>query len=50
VEAPDTAKRLAQSMEAKLGHPPAFQTLNASSLTIATHMGPGAVGISAVVP
>ncbi|MHB8145839.1 MAG: DegV family protein [Vulcanimicrobiaceae bacterium] len=50
VEAPDTAARLSRSLEAKLGYPPAYQTIHDATLTIATHLGLGAVAISAIVP
>ncbi len=50
VEAPGTAAELAKMIEAKLGHPPRAERVSDSPLTIATHMGPGAVGIFAIVP
>jgi len=50
VEAKETAIAMSRMLEAKLGHPPARESVRESTLTIATHIGKGAVGISAIVP
>lgn len=49
-QAPDTAKRLLGVLEEKLGHPPAYETVNEAACTIAAHLGSGAVGLFAIVP
>ncbi len=50
VQNESTARALSKALENKLGHPPAYETINEASPTIAAHLGPGAVGISAIVP
>ena len=50
VHAADTVGKLSKMLEEKLGHPPAKELVHESTLTIATHMGEGAVGIFAIVP
>ncbi len=50
VEAEASAAALAKLLESKLGHPPMHESIRESTLTIATHIGKGAVGISAIVP
>ena len=50
VESPGVAKNLSRLLETKLGHPPVQETVRESALTIATHLGKGAVGIYAIVP
>jgi DegV family protein with EDD domain len=50
VQDPAGAELLRQSIEAKLGHPPAQELVNESTLTIAAHMGPGALGVFAILP
>ena len=49
VDAGDTANMLSGLLEKKLGHPPIQLTVRGSALTIATHLGKGAIGIYAVV-
>jgi len=50
VQAPDTAEKLRKLLEEKLGHPPAQEQVNEATLTLSAHMGPGAVGVFAIVP
>lgn len=50
VQAESGAQKLRAMLEAKLGHPPAQEVVHEASLTIAAHMGPGAIGIFAIVP
>ncbi|HTU71015.1 MAG TPA: DegV family protein [Candidatus Baltobacteraceae bacterium] len=50
VQAESGAQNLRGMLEAKLGHPPAQDFVYETSLTIAANVGPGAVGISAIVP
>jgi DegV family protein with EDD domain len=50
IEAPDVLAKARKSLEAKLGHPPAQELVHEGSLTVAAHMGPGAIGIFAIVP
>lgn len=50
IEAPDTAKMLATLLEQKLGHAPRELLIHESTLTLAAHMGKGAVGIFGIVP
>jgi DegV family protein with EDD domain len=50
VEAEETAAKLARLLEEKLGHPPAQEAIRESALTIAAHLGKGAVGIFGIVP
>jgi DegV family protein with EDD domain len=50
IEAEATAKSLAKMFEEKLGHPPAHEMIRETTVTIATHIGKGAVGIAAIVP
>lgn len=50
VEALDTAHMLSKQLEERLGHPPRYQGIHEAALTIATHLGNGAVGIFAIVP
>jgi fatty acid-binding protein DegV len=44
------AEKLRKMLETKLGHPPAQEIMHEGTLTIAAHMGPGAIGIFAIVP
>jgi DegV family protein with EDD domain len=46
----DTVETVRKMLEAKLGHPPAQELVHEGSLTVAAHMGPGAIGIFAIVP
>lgn len=46
----DAATHLSQRIEQKLGHPPVQERVSESTPTIAANMGPGAVGIFAIVP
>jgi len=48
--APEMAEKLSKKLETKLGHPPAQEIMHEGTLTIAAHMGPGAIGIFAIVP
>jgi DegV family protein with EDD domain len=41
---------LRKQLETKLGHPPAQEIVHEGTLTVAAHMGPGAIGIFAIVP
>lgn len=41
---------LRKQLETKLGHPPAQEVIHEGTLTVAAHMGPGAIGIFAIVP
>jgi DegV family protein with EDD domain len=50
VQAADAAEGLRKQLEAKLGHPAAQEIVHEGTLTIAAHMGPGAIGIFAIVP
>ncbi len=50
VQASATVAKLSALLAQKLGHPPAFETVHEAPLTIAAHMGPGAIGIFAIVP
>jgi DegV family protein with EDD domain len=50
IQAAQTAETLRKQLEAKLGHPPAQEIVHEGTLTIAAHMGPGAIGIFAIVP
>ncbi|HTX55868.1 MAG TPA: DegV family protein [Candidatus Acidoferrales bacterium] len=50
VEASETVEKLRKMFEAKLGHPPGQEIVSETSPTIAANIGPGAVGISAIVP
>ncbi len=50
VQSPVIARTLSEAISQKLGHRPAFETVNEATLTIATHLGAGAVGIFAIVP
>jgi fatty acid kinase fatty acid binding subunit len=50
VHAADTVAKLKKTLEEKLGHPPLKEFVHESTLTIATHMGEGGVGIFAIVP
>jgi DegV family protein with EDD domain len=49
-DAIDTARKLEATLEAKLGYPPMQLTVRESALTIAAHLGKGAVGIFGIVP
>lgn len=46
----DAATHLSQRITEKLGHPPVQERMSESTPTIAANMGPGAVGIFAIVP
>lgn len=50
VHAADTVTKLQKMVEEKLGHPPAKELIHESTLTIASHMGEGAIGVFAIVP
>ncbi len=50
VQDPDSAELLRKSIESKLGHAPIQEFVHESTLTIAAHLGPGAVGVFAIVP
>ena len=50
IEAGDVLASARKALEAKLGHPPAQELVHEGSLTVAAHMGPGAIGIFAIVP
>jgi fatty acid-binding protein DegV len=50
IGAPEMAEKLRKMLETKLGHPPAQEIMHEGTLTIAAHMGPGAIGIFAIVP
>jgi DegV family protein with EDD domain len=50
IETPEVLANARKSLEAKLGHPPAQELVHEGSLTVAAHMGPGAIGIFAIVP
>ncbi len=50
IQAAEQAEALRKQLEAKLGHPPAQELMHEGTLTIAAHMGPGAIGIFAIVP
>jgi DegV family protein with EDD domain len=50
VNADGLVETLRKQLEAKLGHPPAKEFVHEATLTIASHMGPGAIGIFAIVP
>ncbi|HUA07756.1 MAG TPA: DegV family protein [Candidatus Acidoferrales bacterium] len=50
VQAEKTVETMRASLEKKLGHPPAQELIYETSLTLAAHLGIGAVGVSAFVP
>ncbi len=50
IQAAEMAEKLRKQLETKLGHPPAQEIVHEGTLTIAAHMGPGAIGIFAIVP
>jgi DegV family protein with EDD domain len=50
VHAGDRVAQLQKILEQKLGHPPVKELVHESTLTIATHLGEGAIGIFAIVP
>ncbi len=50
VENPQMLESARKTLEAKLGHPPVQELIHEGSLTVAAHMGPGAIGIFAIVP
>lgn len=50
VEAAAVAASVAKRIEEELGFPPAFVSIHNATLTIATHLGTGAVGIFAALP
>jgi DegV family protein with EDD domain len=50
IEAPDVLANARKALELKLGHPPVQELVHEGSLTVAAHMGPGALGIFAIVP
>jgi len=50
VQAASVAAVVAKRIEAELGFPPAFISIHDATLTVATHMGAGAVGIFAIDP
>ncbi|HUN30071.1 MAG TPA: DegV family protein [Alphaproteobacteria bacterium] len=50
IESPQILESARKSLEEKLGHPPAQELIHEGSLTVAAHMGPGAIGIFAIVP
>ena len=50
VQAASTVETMRASLEKKLGHPPKQELIYETSLTLAAHLGIGAVGISAIVP
>jgi fatty acid kinase fatty acid binding subunit len=50
IGAAEMCEKLRKQLETKLGHPPAQETVHEGTLTVAAHMGPGAIGIFAIVP
>lgn len=50
IEAGAGVEKLRKQLETKLGHPPAQELVHEGTLTVAAHMGPGAIGIFAIVP
>lgn len=50
IQAAEGAEKLRKQLETKLGHPPAQETVHEGTLTVAAHMGSGAIGIFAIVP
>lgn len=50
VQAAPIAQTLSKTLAEKLGHPPIKEFIHESTLTIATNLGEGAVGIFAIVP
>jgi len=50
IQAAEGAEKLRKQLEMKLGHPPAQETVHEGTLTVAAHMGSGAIGIFAIVP
>ncbi|HEY5341792.1 MAG TPA: DegV family protein [Candidatus Aquilonibacter sp.] len=50
VQAAATVAKLSKLMAEKLGHPPVVEISHEAPLTIASHMGTGAIGIFAIVP
>lgn len=50
LEAAQGVGALRRQLEQKLGHPPAQELVHEGTLTVASHMGPGAIGIFAIVP
>jgi len=50
LEAGENVAALRKQLETKLGHPPAQELVHEGTLTVAAHMGPGAIGIFAIVP
>lgn len=50
VNDPDLGNTIMKMVTEKLGHPPAREIVADCSMTIATHLGKGAVGVFAIVP
>jgi DegV family protein with EDD domain len=50
VNADGMVETVRKQLEVKLGHPPAKEFVHEATLTIASHLGPGAIGIFAIVP
>jgi DegV family protein with EDD domain len=50
VESPDMIEATRAAFEKKLGHPPMHEFVRETTLTLASHTGIGALGISAIVP
>ncbi len=50
IGAAEMCEKLRQQLETKLGHRPAQEFVHEGTLTVAAHMGPGAIGIFAIVP
>jgi DegV family protein with EDD domain len=50
LQAGEGVDALRKQLETKLGHPPVQELVHEGTLTVAAHMGPGAIGIFAIVP